>query len=257
MNKLNIHVYHRRRMKKRYEKYGSEAFDAYQLMEMLLFYSYKRRDTNSLAHIIMDDRETSFYGSKTTSFLKDHHGVGDETATLVRLSSDTCLAALTERLRSRPMSSDFSRRAFLWLWFKNKPDKSVALLLLDESMNYIDCLGVYLKRRPVPDVYRSKILTLMAEKEASYAVLCHNHQKNNRDPSVEDMYLTAYLQSSLSPLGYTLLSHLIVTDTDCIDCRYPEAEAPTEALDCEKQEQAHEMNKESKVKEHQCNEKAL
>ncbi len=54
----NIHANHRSRMRKRYIEKGLGAFAEHEILEMLLYYCYPRRDTNEIAHNMI-----SKYGS--------------------------------------------------------------------------------------------------------------------------------------------------------------------------------------------------
>ena len=57
--KQNIHSGHRERVRKRFINDGSlNNFEYHQIIEMLLFYSIPRQDTNELAHRLIDE-----YGS--------------------------------------------------------------------------------------------------------------------------------------------------------------------------------------------------
>ena len=48
--KENPHEKHRERMKQRFVEEGLNAFEDHQVLEMLLFYTIPRRDTNEMAH---------------------------------------------------------------------------------------------------------------------------------------------------------------------------------------------------------------
>lgn len=51
---MKLHGNHRARLRKRYEKSGLDDFEDHVILELLLFQSIPRRDTNPLAHRLLD-----------------------------------------------------------------------------------------------------------------------------------------------------------------------------------------------------------
>ncbi len=51
---MNIHEGHRESMKQRFMEQGLDVFDDHQVLELLLFYSMPRKDTNPLAHQLLE-----------------------------------------------------------------------------------------------------------------------------------------------------------------------------------------------------------
>ena len=52
---MGIHDGHRERMRERFEQFGGNGFTDHELLEMLLYYAYPRRDTNEKAHEILNE----------------------------------------------------------------------------------------------------------------------------------------------------------------------------------------------------------
>ena len=50
----HLHAGHRQRLKNRYLDFGVENFSDHELLEMLLFYAIPQRNTNDLAHALID-----------------------------------------------------------------------------------------------------------------------------------------------------------------------------------------------------------
>lgn len=52
----NLHANHRKRVRARFIKDGNlDSFEQHQILEMLLFYSIPRKDTNELAHKLLNE----------------------------------------------------------------------------------------------------------------------------------------------------------------------------------------------------------
>ena len=52
---MSIHDGHRERMKERFAEYGLESFNELNTLELLLFYAIPRRDTNPIAHALLEE----------------------------------------------------------------------------------------------------------------------------------------------------------------------------------------------------------
>lgn len=47
---MSIHAGHRQRLKERFLREGLDNFEEHQVLELLLFYGIPQRDTNEIAH---------------------------------------------------------------------------------------------------------------------------------------------------------------------------------------------------------------
>lgn len=83
---VNLHVNHRQRMWTQFEKSDGAGFNPHQLLEMLLFFSIRRRDTNPTAHLILNEFGTlrNLMDARPEDLTKVH-GVGPSTARLLSL----------------------------------------------------------------------------------------------------------------------------------------------------------------------------
>ena len=81
-----IHDGHREKMRRRFLNSGLESFADHEALELLLYYAIPRRDTNPIAHALMER-----YGSLSAVLsapvedLKKVEGIGESGAVLLRL----------------------------------------------------------------------------------------------------------------------------------------------------------------------------
>ena len=89
---MGIHDGHREHVRQRFLKNGLDAFADHEVLELLLYFAIPRRDTNPIAHALME-RYGSLSGvlSAPIEDLKRVKGVGESAATLL------CLAGQIER----------------------------------------------------------------------------------------------------------------------------------------------------------------
>jgi len=98
IEKKNIHEGHRKRVRERFLQSGISSFDDYQLLEFLMFYVHKRKDTNEIGHALMDE-----FGSLENVFSASYDelcavpGVGESGASLI-----TLVGQMRNRINQKP-----------------------------------------------------------------------------------------------------------------------------------------------------------
>ena len=107
--KANAHDGHRKRLRERYLTQGLEGFQPHEALELLLFYAIPRRDTNLLAHQIID-RFGSLDAALSASpqELAQIDGVGESAAALISLLRP--MLALAGRKKEKKQPTIFRRR---------------------------------------------------------------------------------------------------------------------------------------------------
>ncbi|MBQ8914763.1 MAG: hypothetical protein IJ046_01130 [Clostridia bacterium] len=218
MAESNVHKNHRQRCRQKYEKFGADIFNTHELVEMLLYHSIKQGDTNPLAHNVLEKSPRGGIGASASDLI-ENEGIGENSANLLRVSADTTLRLLCDMLSEGSMSADFTKKAFLWLWFRSKGPRCVGALLLNRQNKLVDYFLLAAGRTVRPVDYAATLIDKMNECGAKKAVICHNHADQTVEPSNDDIYLTAYLRRRLSEADLILDSHYIITDTDCVECR--------------------------------------
>ena len=83
---MGVHDFHRERMRRRFRENGLTGFADHEVLELLLYYAIPRRDTNPIAHALLD-RFGGLSGvfSAPAELLEQVDGVGENTAAFLRL----------------------------------------------------------------------------------------------------------------------------------------------------------------------------
>ena len=86
-----IHKGHRERLRRRFLNEGLSSFEAHNILELLLFYCIPQRDTNPLAHqLIQRFGSVSGVLEADVEQLKEIEYIGENAAILLRLVGEIC-----------------------------------------------------------------------------------------------------------------------------------------------------------------------
>ena len=215
---MSIHDGHRQRLKNRFRQEGLDRFDEIQVLELLLFYAIPQRDTNPLAHRLLEH-----FGSLAQVLeapaeeLEKVAGVGSNVSTLLTLT--TALARYymvsrsnqTEILTSVQMCGDY-----LLPYFVGRRNETVFILCLDAKCKVLGCKEVGEGSVNSASVPIRRIVEMALGMNATSAVLAHNHPSGLALPSGEDVQTTRRLAVALDAVDILLADHIVVADDDYV-----------------------------------------
>lgn len=214
---MGIHDGHQEKMRRRFAQTGLSGFADHEALELLLFYAIPRRDTNPLAHRLLE-RYGSLEGVFTAPAedLEKVEGMGGSAALLLRL-----VPLLAEKSRERtdgPVILNSTERAgeYLLRRFDGKKNELVYELCLDRKGKLLACKrlndgGASSASLDIRKVVENAILT-----SASTVILAHNHPSGIALPSDDDCAATTQAVQALQTIGVVLADHIIVADDDFV-----------------------------------------
>ena len=212
-----IHDGHRDRVRERFLNDGLDSFVDHQVMELLLFYGIPRKDTNEIAHKLMDSFG-SFSGVFDASIesLVDC-GLSRNCASLIKLIPAVCSRYYVDKYKSHNKSNQINSDNIgdcILPYFIGKDDEQVLLLLVDPKGNRLFCEVISTGSFSASEVNIRKIMQLCVKHKAYGAILAHNHPSGVALPSAQDIKVTKKLKASLASIDVRLLDHLIIADMD-------------------------------------------
>ena len=217
---MGIHDGHREKMRRRFLETGLAGFADHEALEFLLFYAIPRRDTNALAHQLLERfGALEMVLSAPVEDLQKVEGMGESAALLLRL-----VPMLTERSRRKedaPVILNSTEKAgnYMLCRFDGKKNELVYELCLDRKGKLLasklltkgDVNGAELNIRKLVG---NALLT-----NASAVILSHNHPSGVALPSGEDFATTDRVRTALESVGVQLVDHIIVADGDFVSMR--------------------------------------
>ena len=208
------HAHHRERMFARAEREGFENFATHELLEVLLYYSKPRVNTNPTAHALLERYDTiKGVMDATADELCMVDGVGPRSAVLIRLITE--LARRYERdcfetsnsFQTLEKIAQYIHPSFIGLNFER-----LYVMYFNNRMNLIECRCHSEGTVNSTDVILSKISATALQKNAAAVVLAHNHPNGYSKPSQMDIDLNTEVRHHLGMLGIVLVEHLVFAD---------------------------------------------
>jgi len=208
----NLHQGHRQRVKIRYLKEGLDAFADHQVLEMLLFYSVPRKDTNELAHKMLHE-----YGSLAGLFeaapkdIAKKCGVSENTAILVSLIPSLARRYFQGKWGEKPvLSSTTTAGGYAISLFAGRTYECFYVICLD-AQNRVNCAELVhegtINETPV---YPRNIVETALRHQANSIILAHNHPGGSLNPSSADIDVTNRIKAAMEPICIKVVDHIIV-----------------------------------------------
>ena len=214
----SIHKGHRERLKKRFQETGLDSFTDIQVLELLLFYVIPRRDTNPIAHALLDR-----FGSLSQVLeapleeLKKVDGIGQEAAAFLHLIPASGRYYMVDKtIQSKVLTTVEQCGQYLLPYFFGRNVEMVYLLCLDAKCKVLCCKEVGEGSVNTAGISVRKIVETALAANATSVVLAHNHPSGIALPSPEDLQTTKRVATALRAVDIHLVDHIIVADDDYI-----------------------------------------
>lgn len=206
----SIHKGHRERMLTKFIKHGISSFSDFEVLEFLLFYAIPYKDTNEIAHKLIDK-----FGSIKAVMEADHQslvsvdGIGDRSAALIVLFREFHkYISITHYSQDILYTSKISAE-YCMKYFANHVEESFIVISLD-SERRVKCIDVISEGNESETAfYPRNIIKVVLKNRATNVILAHNHPDNNPEPSSNDLALTDQITYMLKGLGAVVIDHII------------------------------------------------
>lgn len=209
----NLNRGHRQRLRQRFVQEGLEGFEDHQVLELLLFYALPRRDTNRIAHLILQR-----FGALSAALEADPRdlasipGVGEQAAVFLTLLPPVTRRYLHDKgTRRKPVLSEVTLSArYLIPLMAGRTEEVFYLLCLDSHCRLL--FPALISEGTVKESYihPRHVVEAALRHKAANVILAHNHPSGNLQPSAADINLTRMLVQALVPIGVKVLDHLII-----------------------------------------------
>lgn len=214
-----MHDGHRERMRKKLISAQGGEFYEHELLEILLYATCSRGDTNPLAHELINE-----FGSFSAVFDANYDdllkvkGVGIQTATLIK----TIPLVAGEYLKGKSSvegnyinSSEDAFNYALPHYISLKEEMTSALFLSNSGkvLGYEKIGGGTVSVSEIP---LRKLISYSLKYNAAQVILFHNHPSGVAVPSRNDITTTKSIIDSLKSIDVKLADHIVIAGNDYV-----------------------------------------
>lgn len=210
---VNLYLGHRQRLKKKF-LVSPKSFLDYEILEMLLFGIFSRKDTKVIAKNLIQ----KFGTLKAVIFapeqeIKKIQGLGESTAVFFKLLRETFIRLSLQPLKEKPIIASnihvieyyrnllsLEKKEQFRVMFINNKNKLIA----EEQLQH----GT-VDQTPI---YPREVIQRALDLGASAIILVHNHPSGSPYPSKEDVNATKNLNNVVQRINLKLLDHIIIAE---------------------------------------------
>lgn len=210
----NVHAGHRKRVKAKFiESNSLDSFNDIQLLELLLFYCIPMKDTNELAHKLLDN-----YGSLYNLFNADINdlmyqcGITENTAIFITMMPHIYRRYIRSKMDNCVVKFDNPQTAgsyFISL-LQGKEVEELYMLCLNAKKQIIRKVCISTGTVNSTDININKIVENAVLSKCSYVIIGHNHPADSPNPSKQDIEATNVIRDTLRVMNIRLMDHIIV-----------------------------------------------
>lgn len=209
----DIHSGHRQRLRFRVHTADIDHMEDYQILEYLLTYSIPRKDTNELAHNLINEfGNLNNVLNADMQYLLKVKGVGENTASFLTslpkiFKKYTMFNNLNTHIINTPAGAiDYCKNILQFLSYEE-----LYAVFIDASSYVMKCVKISAGTKYSTNANLRKITEIALQLNARGILLSHNHPSNNPQPSTDDDKFTESITRAMNHIGVQLLDHIIVT----------------------------------------------
>ncbi len=211
----NVHKGHRDRTKKKVISKGLDILNDHQILEVLLFFALPQRDTNEIAHDLLDRFDGSLVKVINADYkdLKSVKGIGDNAASffvvLREFARKYLIDSYTEEHSQLVENTDEQCELFRRVFLGSSVEEIYAAAFNDDLE--LMCIrklseGGFDKAMVSPRM----LIEFAINAKSNRIIIAHNHPNGSMLPSLEDISVTGELVSVMKSVDVDLLDHIVV-----------------------------------------------
>jgi DNA repair protein RadC len=214
--KKEDHLGHRRRLRDRFLKTGTDGLADYEIIELLLTFAVPRRDTKPIAKELFR-RYENLQGvlEAPREELLTVPGIGENAAFLIKFFLEAPTCYLRERIRKRDyLHSAKDVLAYLKVSMMSFKHEVFKVIFLNAKNEIIHTETLHEGTLNQSMVYPRKIIEEALRYNASAMIFVHNHPSGHAKPSPQDHEITRNLVFASRMMDIDVFDHIIIGRND-------------------------------------------
>lgn len=199
---------------------SSETITNHELLEMLLYYSIPRADTNEAAHELLN-----YAGNRLERVfeldrmqIRDIGGLGESSADFIALLAEILKRIEKEKITSSRVKklTTQSIKNFLLGEFLGVQKEQFMMISTDIDCNFLNKHILSVGSETASVVSIKEVVRNAISDRAAFVFVAHNHPNGVLLPSENDIEITRSLCEALALVEIPVIEHYIVTKKDCL-----------------------------------------
>lgn len=211
----NVNEGHRARLRRRMMEEGLQNFQDHEILELLLFQYIPRKDTNKLAHTLLNR-----FGSLSNILdaspmqLQQVEGISEVAACNIAMLKEVWTRYKISSLQKKPMSKLSSIIVYAQELIAESYIEKLVAVFVDNATNFLSSAIFTSGSKQEVHVDMKKFVTAAVSTNAAGVILFHCHPDGECKPSGNDLNFTEKVYVTLANLNIVLLEHLIFNNSD-------------------------------------------
>lgn len=209
--KKGLHSGHRNRMRNKYMDKGVDIFEHHEILEMLLFYAIPRKNTNDIAHNLINafGSISAVFDAPIDDLMKN--GLSENAAILVHMIPDLSKAYQNdkfdneEKIITGENIGDKANR-----FFNGEKEERLCAIFLDVKGKEKYAGIVFRGNLNVTQALIRNIMSIAANCKAFSVILAHNHPNDCLTPSKADLDVAEEIARALRKISVKLVDYVIM-----------------------------------------------
>lgn len=213
---MGLHDGHRQRMRERILQSGLQGLQQHEVLEYLLFSFIPRKDTNEIAHLLID-KFGSLSGvlNASAARLKEVKGMTESAAIFLSSLPDVFRIYVTQTTNPRTsLKGRGAARSYMGNMLFGVREENLLVAALDSRDQLILCEKMAIGSGDAVLLNVRRIVDFALSNKASSILIAHNHPSGKCTPSQSDFDMTTELFIALSSVGVKLQDHFVFCDNE-------------------------------------------
>lgn len=203
---------HRQRACNKLLNNGVNSLCDYEIVELLLFLIFKRKDVKPLAKTLIEKFRTidRILNAPETE-LQNINGIGKSAITAIKIVNSVVIAALKSKIIKKNSLNCFEDVInYCKLNMKYLVSEELRILYLNTINEILDDEVLQKGDIDSVNVYPRAITKRSLDLGAKGIILVHNHPSGDPTPSANDIYMTRVIKKALMIFDIKLQDHIII-----------------------------------------------
>ncbi len=217
--KPSPHKGHRNRLRQKVMKYGIDSLAQHEVMELILFNSIAQKNTNDLAHALIDEfGSVSRVLDAPAELLIKIKGISETTVLMLKSIPQIARYYMQDKNVEKFVKITNNDEVYDYIkdMYIGEVVEVARAIYLSNAGRILGCEVLSRGIVNSTQVNARQVVEHCIKYNATQVILVHNHPSGNAHPSGDDFVITKNVCIALKSINSRLTDHLIIANDECI-----------------------------------------